>query len=260
MDELKTHIEDIVAPIPAAEIHKNKYRQELFAHLSELYAEELSRTEDAGEAAKAALARLGDPESLRTEFMKDVSPFTLLQVRIERFFAKPPGRSPWRHAARNGAIVFGLYSLAVYGLLMPLVAMGGNQPADMQIAAAAFGVVMGLVLAVFLMAVDLLQAHTRTLLHAEYTRLRTCVLMVSQSSVAAIAIWGVAFGALWGEGLLLGQVFGPDHPSTVMLAAVRGPFAFRFVAFLAAMAFVIPPAMALERRQNGHIPDWPYAE
>ena len=36
MMQLKRAVENIVGSIPAEEVHKNKYRQELYAHVHEL--------------------------------------------------------------------------------------------------------------------------------------------------------------------------------------------------------------------------------
>ncbi len=74
MIELKRFVERVVRPVPTADVwHKLRMREELYAHLLEAYEYELRTTDDAVEAQRKAIARMGDPEALTAELRSTVS-------------------------------------------------------------------------------------------------------------------------------------------------------------------------------------------
>lgn len=121
---LKIHVERIVRPISANYRRKDEMREELLAHLTALYEEELSAESDEGIAEDKALARavsrFGDPEKLRAELQRSVTPverLVFLQIFstdalrrsralrpaidfLAQYHFQRPGESAVRHAAR----------------------------------------------------------------------------------------------------------------------------------------------------------------
>jgi hypothetical protein len=72
MKELKICVERAVRPVRASSRHKDRMREELLAHLQELYNEELARLGDPSAALEQAARRFGDPAELRGELQQSV--------------------------------------------------------------------------------------------------------------------------------------------------------------------------------------------
>ncbi|HVU39398.1 MAG TPA: hypothetical protein VHD86_00005, partial [Xanthobacteraceae bacterium] len=73
MIELRKQVESIVRPIRASNLRKDRMREELLAHLTTIYEEELaSRFGDAAGALAVAVERFGEPAELRAELQASV--------------------------------------------------------------------------------------------------------------------------------------------------------------------------------------------
>ncbi len=73
MIELRKQVERIVRPIRASNRRKDRMREELLAHLTTIYGEEIEKThDDAAGALAAASERFGDPVALRAELQASV--------------------------------------------------------------------------------------------------------------------------------------------------------------------------------------------
>ncbi|HOX40052.1 MAG TPA: permease prefix domain 1-containing protein [Candidatus Brocadiia bacterium] len=119
MRELKKQVERVVRPIRAVGHRKDRMREELLAHLTATYDEELERDGDEPAAVARALQRFGDPSDLRLELQASVPllervlcvrfPCLEWYVAIERRACKwNPEDSGLRYASRvtGAAIVF----------------------------------------------------------------------------------------------------------------------------------------------------------
>lgn len=259
MMQLKRAVENIVGSIPAEEVHKNKYRQELYAHVHELYKEERPNHTDEAAALNAALKRLGELESLRAEFLKSLSPLSRWMGRLDFAFTWQPGESIWRHVFRVGGTCAAFYFVAVYGLLIPLVIAFKGERLDMTIGAGLFGIVIGLSLPTFLIAVSVLQVQTRKIMGTASSIPKKCLRMAGVSTLSSLAIWVVTMGSL--HILLATSVnfLGEAHAAVALLEHVRTAFVPRWCSVFMVFAMLLPP-LSLDRRFNGYIPDWPYAE
>lgn len=260
MIQLKKAIENIVGPIPAEEVHKNKYRLELYAHLHQLYEEERPHHRDETAAFRAALNRLGNPESLRAEFLKSLSSLNRWYGRLGHALTCQPGESLWRHAVRIGSICFVLYMTAVYGLLFPLVIALKDESSDMTLGAAIFGIVVGLNLLTFMIAISVLQVRTRKIVGSASTVPNKYLRMAGASALSALPIWLVALGSLYIGLTISVNVLGEAHASVAMLEHLRTSFMPRWCSVLTVFVVLLPPLYSLDHRFNGYIPDWPYAE
>ncbi len=107
-------VERIVRPVKASTPRKRKIREELLAHLSAIYDQELDRLHDPTAALQAAAARLGDSAELANELQKALPFHERFSHFVESWFAwrapesaaryaRAPGGSrvwhPWRRAA-----------------------------------------------------------------------------------------------------------------------------------------------------------------
>ena len=111
MNELMVHVERAVRPVRAGPARKLKMRQELLAHLSGIYDEELAHHGDPAAARAEALRRFGDPAALTGELQDSVpSAERVLHARVpgvnrlsvlQRLSARRPGESDTRYAVRS---------------------------------------------------------------------------------------------------------------------------------------------------------------
>lgn len=127
MMPLKIQVERVVRPIRASGRRKDRMREELLAHLTATYHEELARDSDEAAALARALRRFGNPDHLRRELQASV-PFLerILFVRMplhERLVAgtyrigKQPGDSALRYAIRTAAATTICWGIPVFFLL-----------------------------------------------------------------------------------------------------------------------------------------------
>ena len=125
MKALRVQVERVVRPLRASPLRKDRMREELLAHLTRLYEEELARTGDPQLATTDAIGRFGDAGSLTCELQASVP-------RLERwaYFSVPVGgplrrrrgESPIRYVLRSNGWGL-LFGVAGYALLAPGVAV-----------------------------------------------------------------------------------------------------------------------------------------
>ena len=137
---LRKQIERAVRPVRAGPRKKLAMREELFAHLKAIHADELTRHADNRAALTAALQRFGEPAALTAELNASVSLaekfayyddlVTQAMMRIvHRCLVRRPGDSQIRFALR----CFGTIALANVPLICPmfLIAILQARPGDL---------------------------------------------------------------------------------------------------------------------------------
>jgi hypothetical protein len=67
LNELTAHIAEAIESLPASGARRQKMREELLAHLLDIYDEELERVQDELAAIDLAKERFGRPDDLRSE-------------------------------------------------------------------------------------------------------------------------------------------------------------------------------------------------
>jgi hypothetical protein len=108
--QMKT-VERIVRPVRASTPRKRKMREELAAHLSAIYDQELATLQNPTAALEAAARRLGDATELARE-LEDALPYhERISNFIERRFAWRAPESLAHFAVRQGVLTF--YILAI---------------------------------------------------------------------------------------------------------------------------------------------------
>jgi hypothetical protein len=133
MRDLKVHVERIVRPIRASGRRKDRMREELLAHLTATYQEEVKRDGDESAALARALERFGDPDELRRELQASVPLADRIlfaeflghsrYVAFVRRLGKQPAESALRFAARVTLAVAVLWG-SVDALFIALIVTG----------------------------------------------------------------------------------------------------------------------------------------
>ena len=72
MKRLHAEVERVVAPLHANPWRKNRIREELLAHLTALYEDEVTRSAEPSQALASALARFGEPAELTRNLQASV--------------------------------------------------------------------------------------------------------------------------------------------------------------------------------------------
>lgn len=256
--QLKKAIEDIVRSIPAEESQKNKYRLELYAHLHELYEEERPHHSHESAAFGAALNRLGQPESLRAEFLKSLSPLSRWMGRLDYALSWQRGESFLRHVVRVGGTSMALYFVAAYVFVIPLCALVTDKPADMRIAGAVFGITIGLNVPALLLMISVLQAQSRRVVGLDLSIPGKCLRMAGVSVLSILAIWGTMLGSLYILLALSVNFLGEAHAAVAMLEHERTGSAPLWCSVWTVVAVLLSMVFTLSSSIN--IRDWPYAE
>ena len=98
--QLKIIVERAVRPVQASVRHKRSLRQELLAHVSDVFEEELARLGDENAALKQASLRFGDPDGVKEQLQTSVP----AADRFWSFFEGRPDESVLRGALRFACI------------------------------------------------------------------------------------------------------------------------------------------------------------
>lgn len=259
MDPLKLAVERIVGPIPADETPKNTYRRELYAHARELYALETSRADNDDEAIAAAIRRLGDPEKLRTEFMLSLPRHARWQGRFEHAMSPRPGETMPRFTLRIARWT-GTLMVSLVGGVLSWSLLFKDRWSDMLGAAAIVGLIVVVLITAFGVLMGLLEANSKRIIRSGRTLPARSVFMLGESLLAISVLWAVAVGTIALLETALAATVGEYHAATAMVESMKFGFALLFTLAMTVALLIVPPAMAFEHRQSGHLSDWPYGE
>jgi hypothetical protein len=114
LTQLKVIVERAVRPVRASFARKQKMREELLAHVADVFTEEAARLGDEGALERTA-QRFGDPAELTGQLQKSV-PFSDALERFAEWLWFRPGESTLRRALRHGLLAV----LGAGALLGPL--------------------------------------------------------------------------------------------------------------------------------------------
>jgi hypothetical protein len=120
--ELMKIVERTVRPLSSSTPRKRKMREELFAHLTSIYEDELSRTGDSGAAFAAAARRFGEPAELAREFEASLPVHERVSYWMERLVAYRAPESAARYSLRMACHTFALLAV-ILGLVTCAVAV-----------------------------------------------------------------------------------------------------------------------------------------
>jgi hypothetical protein len=115
LTRLKIIVERTVRPVRASTTRKRKMREELLAHVSDVFEEELAKPGDDGAALERTALRFGNPAEVTSQLQESVP----RRDAVRRYWEGRPGEPAWRTAIRVAwvsgtfALVFVVFFLAV---------------------------------------------------------------------------------------------------------------------------------------------------
>jgi hypothetical protein len=118
--QLKIIVERAVRPVRASITCKRKMREELLAHVSGAFEEELARLQDEHAALERTRVRFGDP----TEMVNELQDSVRISDRVWRFWEGRPGEPALRFALRYVSMQ-AVVGLAILGAV--LIAAGWDR-------------------------------------------------------------------------------------------------------------------------------------
>lgn len=130
MKRLMIHVERAVRPVRAEELTKCDMRDELYAHITSIYEEELQRTGDEDVAVEGACRRFGDPASLTAELQDSISWIERVVAKIDASTRRRRRETVFRHGLRMAGtcllcyLVLGVVTLTSFHIL----AVSGMSP------------------------------------------------------------------------------------------------------------------------------------
>jgi ATP-dependent Clp protease ATP-binding subunit ClpC len=124
-------VERAVRPVQASVQRKRKMREELFAHLTSIFEEELSRVKDPAAAVEAAARRFGEPAELAREINNSLPSHERLSSYFERWVLYRAPESAARYALRLAFYTFALLS-GILGLVSAGVLLRYGWIADVR--------------------------------------------------------------------------------------------------------------------------------
>ena len=134
MNEFMVVVERAVRPVQAGPNRKVRMREELLAHLTSTFVEELAHLGDESAARAEAIKRFGDPEALTVELQNTLNWSDRVDARLNRAFGWRPGESALKVSARTAGVV----ALMVLPFLpLTLVPTVGRRPDDPTVPTAA---------------------------------------------------------------------------------------------------------------------------
>ena len=123
MKPLMIHVERAVRPVRAEESTKCNMRDELYAHITSIYEEELKRTGDENAAMEAACRRFGEPADLTAELQATIPWIERVTARVDASVRRRTNETAPRHALRMAGacllsyVVLGVVTLTTFHLL-----------------------------------------------------------------------------------------------------------------------------------------------
>jgi ATP-dependent Clp protease ATP-binding subunit ClpC len=139
--ELMKIVERAVRPVPSSTPRKRKMREELLAHLSTIYEEELARRGKVSTAYKEAARRFGAPAELAQEFQASLPIHERISHFMERFVAYRAPESAARYSLRLAWHTFALLA-AVLGIVTAGVALRYGWTNDVKTLARVLGAIV----------------------------------------------------------------------------------------------------------------------
>lgn len=254
MIQLKQAVEEIVAPLPADPRLKDRYREELLRHLIELVEDEQAQGRDNVKALEVALKRLGNPETLRTDFTESLSRLDRVYGKACHAFEKRPDESGLRFALRGfGYIVLGTSLLAATLFLPAILGIAWFQGPRPEVAPSlsALGLFFVLYLSLSMFFPLLVTSRwDRALKNKEWGVYALFGFLAVLMSILAGAV-GIGIGYV-----LLVWSLGSHHPEVYVFVFENGLVVFvTTVGIIAALTIGV---FYVQPRIYSPLPDWPY--
>ncbi len=123
LENLKVVVERAVRPVRAPTARKRRMREELLAHLSAIFEEEVAKTGDEQAALDRARQRFGDPRALTGQLQETVPRWDRVSTFFEGFDLQP-GESLLHLAVKHVLTMLAGYAILMPGGVLSLVVRG----------------------------------------------------------------------------------------------------------------------------------------
>jgi ATP-dependent Clp protease ATP-binding subunit ClpC len=123
LKELKVVVERVVRPVRATMARKRKMREELLAHLMDIFEEEAENLGDEQAALDQAKQRFGAPKELTTQLQQAVPRWDRWRSVLENMGYRPD-EPTWHLAAKHFLVMLTIYAAALLALPILLLAFG----------------------------------------------------------------------------------------------------------------------------------------
>lgn len=124
MVELLTHIERIVRPLPLSRERQLQLRRELYAHLRDIFDQEIESGKDQAAAIQNAIRRFGDGPELTSTLEESISSCDKLAHGCEALLKQGHEESVMAHASRVAWLIGKLVGGLSFGTAGTLVCIG----------------------------------------------------------------------------------------------------------------------------------------
>jgi hypothetical protein len=194
-------VERAVRPVQASTARKRKMREELLAHLTAIYDEELARLHDPAAALDSAAKRFGDPRELAGELAGAVPWPERIGFYAERWFGWRAPESAARYMLRQARLSFALMAMICF---VVAVAAGIGVPGDRSIWQAvrpAAALLLFVPLSQF--TLGMLYFNLRDAMFGAFATPKSPVRAVVSDTLIAIVVFASAIGFIaistWGQ-------------------------------------------------------------
>jgi ATP-dependent Clp protease ATP-binding subunit ClpC len=134
-------VERAVRPVRACIAQKRKMREELFAHLTAIYEQELTRLHDSATACVEATRRFGESRELAEELQSALPRYESIRYFMERWIRYRAPESAARYALRLAGYTFVLLA-AILGLVTLGIYLGYGWIEDVKTLARVLGAIV----------------------------------------------------------------------------------------------------------------------
>jgi hypothetical protein len=129
LSQLKILVERAVRPVRASSSRKRKMREELLAHVTAVFEEEVARLANEQAALEATAQRFGNPAELTGQLQESVPTLDSIQ-RFADWVAYRPCESTLRRAIRYTILIEVVALLLLFAMLLALWGRLGELPTD----------------------------------------------------------------------------------------------------------------------------------
>jgi hypothetical protein len=182
--QMKIIVERAVRPVRASTFRKRNMREELLAHVSGVFEEELARLGDERAALERAALRFGQP----AEVMSQLQELVPRRDVIRQFWEGQPTEPTWQIAFRL-AWVSGVFALLIAGFffVVAAVALGWVSAWPREVYVGFLGAVIAL--PVYLAGLTFLTEWMEKALYGPTGRSRLKVALVALASTLFMLVW-----------------------------------------------------------------------
>jgi hypothetical protein len=226
LTQLKVFVERAVRPVRALRRRRMKMREELLAHVSDVFEQEAARSVSVVDALARTQQRFGELAPLTASLQESVPWPERMAATLENYLCQKPGETPLRFALRHAGMAAAYMSGAgLLGfLLVALILLAAPGAEDRWLAILLFGVVAPILGALAAVAVLLWHGVWQAFHGARRSYLRTALFLFGSFLVGPLVLLAISM-QMTGDFLSAIQLARPTIPATALIP----PFVFVFM-------------------------------